>query len=100
MRVRIIVFPTSQLLTPLHHPPPPKKKTMVASWLDEMEISWPDIQNSSQAACFQFYLPWFCLCTSFLALRDVLAPSTAVFSHLHVFALAAPQDAHSPIQST
>ena len=98
LRVRIILFPTSQLSTPLHHTPPPsKKKAMVASWLDEMAVSWPDIQNSSPAACFQFYLPWFCLCTSFPALRDA---STAVFSHLRLFALAAPQDAHSPIQST
>lgn len=102
-RLGLYYFPSlSPLLPPLNTPAPPlpPKETMVASWLDEMAISWPDIHNSSQAACFQFYLPWFCLCISFLALRDVLAPSTAVFSHLCLFALAAPQDAHSPIQST
>lgn len=105
MRVRIVLFPSlSPLLPPLNIPTrplrPQKIKTMVASWLDEIEISWLDIENSLQPACFRFYLPWFCLCTSFLALRDVLAPSRAVFLHLCLFALATPQDAHSPIQST
>lgn len=97
MRVRIVLFPFPFSPSPTsQHPCPPKKKTMVASWLYEMEISWPDIENFLQPACFLFYLPWFCLCTSFLALRDVLAPSRAMFLHLCLFALAAPQDAHSP----
>lgn len=103
-RVKLYYFPSlSSLLPPLNsqHPcttPPPK--TMVASCLDEMAIFLADIQNSSQAACFQFYLPWFCLCTSFLALRDVWPPAQLSFHHLCLFALAAPQGSHSPIQST
>ena len=57
MRVGIVLFPFPFSPSPTSQhpcPPPPQKKTMVASQLDEMEISWPDIENSFQLACFRF----------------------------------------------
>ena len=90
-------LPFSHLSTSLP-PAPPQKKTM-ASWLDEMEISWPDIENSLQPACF-----WFIAHGSVCALpfwpSGVFWPPAELCFYISASALAARQDAHSPIQST
>lgn len=93
MKVRIILFPfLSSLLPPLNSQHPcttlPPKETMVASRLDEVAISWAWHSKLITSSMFSILFHGSVCALPFWP-QDVLAPGTAVFSHLCLFALAA-----------
>ena len=85
MRVGIVLFPFPFSPSPNSQHPcpplPPQKKNygLLIGWNGNF-LAWH--WKLFTTSMFLIYRPWFCLCTSFLALRGVLAPSRAVFLHL------------------